>query len=75
MELVILVLIGLFAITFILAGIAVSRIHAPETADYTYVKPKVINEYTDDDVQRKKKIFEECLRKGMTPFDALLHCK
>jgi len=76
MEAIYPILIGLYIIAFIVASrLPMKKERITQTEDYTYVKPKIINEYTDDDIQEKKRIFEECLQKGMTPFDALLHCK
>jgi len=78
MEVTIFIVLGiLYLIAFIVASKFPSK-EEKETKkkDYTHIKPKVIpHEYTDTDIQEKRKIFEECLRKGMTPFDALLHCK
>ena len=73
MEAVYLVLIGLYILAFIVASqFPMKEDGVKEAEDYSYVKPKVIpNQYTDNDIQEKKRIFEECLRKGMTPFEAL----
>lgn len=67
----------LYLIAFIVAS-KFSRREEKETEveDYTYVKPKVIpHEYDDTEIQEKKKVFEECLRKGMKPIDALCYVK
>ena len=78
MEVTIFIVLG---ILYLLAFIVASTFPKKEdketiSEDYTYVKPKVIpNKYTDTDIQEKKKIFEECVRNGMTPFEAIMHCK